>query len=341
MQDKLSIFYKKYFESKKIKFNYKEFIITINILYSIYDNGCEPPNFILKIPKNDLIKYMKTTIIYYNNSYDKILSFTREPVNIAMNRDYDLEKMSKYFGYKKSLYNDKSSNIAIFTKTPIKFISENYNLSRVEMDINILNVIGVALDCKMQYDYIRLYNLKNINNRILEYENMVRSYFIKIKKCFLDNKFELLFLPGVGLGNFSLLCKKLKIDHHNIFNKIFNETFEDIIKNNISNKKIILWNISYKLSIINYKKINKCDLYLEELLYKIYNNDNYYEFIENNINNRIHASNILFINAYDPYSIVGNGNNKDNSLDGYFGRISAMSVLCWPFTNPFIKYIKV
>ena len=26
-------------------------------------------------------------------------------------------------------------------------------------------------------------------------------------------------------------------------------------------------------------------------------------------------SKILFINAYDPYSIVGNGNNKDNSLD--------------------------
>jgi hypothetical protein len=210
------------------------------------------------------------------------------------------------------------------------------------MDINVLNVIGVALDCKTQYDYIRLYNLKNINNRILEYENMVRSYFIKIKKCFLDNKFELLFLSGIGLGNFSLLCESLKIDHYNIFNKIFNETFEDIIKNNISNKKIILWNISYKLSIINNKKINKCDLYLEELFYKIYNNDNYYEFIENKLNNsRVHLSKILFINAYNPYSIVGNGNNKNNSIDGYFGRISAMSVLCWPFTNPFIKYIKV
>jgi hypothetical protein len=49
---------------------------------------------------------------------------------------------------------------------------------------------------------------------------------------------------------------------------------------------------------------------------------------------------ILFVNAWDPYSLVGNGNNMDDSLDGYFGRISAMSILCWSITNPYIKYIE-
>ena len=48
--------------------------------------------------------------------------------------------------------------------------------------------------------------------------------------------------------------------------------------------------------------------------------------------------NVLFVNAWDPWSIVGNGNASDPSLDGYFGRSTAMSLLCWPLTNPYIQY---
>jgi hypothetical protein len=336
----LNNFYKNYFENSKI-FDYKKYIINLKKLFSVYERGYQPPNFILNLPKNKLIKYMKSTIIYYEKEKDKILSFTREPVNITMNRYYNLKKMYQYFGYEKSLYNEKSSNIAIFTKTPIQ-IKKN---EIIEMDINVLNVIGVALDSTKQYDYIRLYKIKNINKRIFEYENMVKSFLIKIKKCFLENNFELLFLSAIGLGNFSILCPLLKINQNEIFNKIFNEVFKDIIENNILNKKIILWCFSDNLlKIINNKNnMNICNLYLNNLLLDINKNNNYYNYIDINkkINIKVNKNKILFINAYDPYSIVGNGNNNDNSLDGYFGRISAMSILCWPFTNPFIKYIKI
>jgi hypothetical protein len=275
---------------------------------------------------------MKSTIIYYEKENDKILSFTREPVNIEMNRYYDLKKMYKYFGYNKSLYNEKSSNIAIFTKTPIK-------IKNIEMDINVLNVIGVALDSSKQYDYIRLYKIKNIDKRIFEYKNMVKLFFIKIKKCFLENNFELLFLSAIGLGNFSILCSSLRINQNKIFNDIFHEIFKDIIENNILNKRIILWCFPNNIikNINNKNNISICNLYLDNLLLDINKNDNNYI----NINKKIKVNKILFINAYDPYSIVGNGNNNDNSLDGYFGRISSMSILCWPFTNPFIKYVKI
>lgn len=49
----------------------------------------------------------------------------------------------------------------------------------------------------------------------------------------------------------------------------------------------------------------------------------------------------LFINAWDPFSIIGNGNANDNTLDGYFGRITAMSVLGWSMTNPHVKFESV
>jgi len=336
--------YKQYFDkNENKKLDYKKFIEVSRKLYSVYNKGYQPPIFIFKISKNDIIKYMNSTIIYYEKEKDKILSFTREPVNIEMNRYYDLEKMEKYFGYKISLYNEKSSNIAIFTKTPIQYKKEyefNGQIEQIEktklikLDINVLNVIGVALDSEKQYDYIKLSKIKN---RIHEYENMVRKYFIKIKKCFIDNNFEILFLSAIGLGNFSILCPLLDINSYKIFNKILNEVFDDIV-NKISNKKIILWCFPDNL-LKNIRIKNKyiCNLYLEDLLYEIYNNKK--EYI--NFSCKVNIDKILFTNAYDPYSIVGNGNNNDNSLDGYFGRISAMSVLCWPYTNPFIKYIKI
>lgn len=49
----------------------------------------------------------------------------------------------------------------------------------------------------------------------------------------------------------------------------------------------------------------------------------------------------LFINAWDPWSLVGNGNELDNSVDGMYGRQSALALLCWPVTNSNIQYKKV
>ena len=49
----------------------------------------------------------------------------------------------------------------------------------------------------------------------------------------------------------------------------------------------------------------------------------------------------LLVNAWDPWSMVGNGNEGDNSLDGFFGRSTAMALLCWPETNPYLSYEEV
>ena len=52
-------------------------------------------------------------------------------------------------------------------------------------------------------------------------------------------------------------------------------------------------------------------------------------------------SKTLFVNAWDMLSIVGNGNEGDASLDGCFGRSTAMGLLCWPVTNPHLTYMAV
>ena len=50
---------------------------------------------------------------------------------------------------------------------------------------------------------------------------------------------------------------------------------------------------------------------------------------------------ILFVNAWDPWSMVGNGNESDGSLDGYYGRSTNMAVLSWPLTNPNFQFCAV
>jgi hypothetical protein len=49
----------------------------------------------------------------------------------------------------------------------------------------------------------------------------------------------------------------------------------------------------------------------------------------------------LFINAWDPWSLVGNGNEMDHSVDGFYGRQSALALLCWPVTNPHLQYKRI
>ena len=46
----------------------------------------------------------------------------------------------------------------------------------------------------------------------------------------------------------------------------------------------------------------------------------------------------LYINAWDCWSLVGNGNERDNSLDGFWGRCSNLAVLAWPRTNPLMAW---
>lgn len=53
---------------------------------------------------------------------------------------------------------------------------------------------------------------------------------------------------------------------------------------------------------------------------------------------KFHLHEILWLNAWDPHSIVGNGNGMDNSLDGFYGRASSLGLMCFPSTNPWIQH---
>lgn len=56
------------------------------------------------------------------------------------------------------------------------------------------------------------------------------------------------------------------------------------------------------------------------------------------LHSNLHLHECLWLNAWDPHSVVGNGNMNDSSLDGYYGRSSSLGLMCFPLTNPWITH---
>lgn len=273
-------------------------------LWQVYSKGFAPPNWILDL---DLEDEMKETICYYdfkdNLEIVKSVEKFREPVNIGMSRMYSKSKLNALFGYETSVYNPTSPNIAVYCHTPCI-------VGNKSCKIHVLNVIGVALDSKNQPDYIRI-----VENGKDEYYRMVYLVFKKIKHCFLTKPFKYLVLHGFGLGAFSSLAKKLDIDPQKVFVSCLENLFNDLPQD----KKII---INY-LDIQTTLKVMKINVPIQKLVFSV---------------NPDKLNKTLFINAWDPFSVIGNGNNNDPTLDGYFGRMTAMSVLGWSLINPYVKF---
>ncbi|CAJ1409292.1 unnamed protein product [Effrenium voratum] len=79
------------------------------------------------------------------------LTKEREPVNIAMQRYYDKEKLQQFFGFTEGFYAKSSAekllpNIAIYCQTPMRSAGE-------QADVHVINVIGYAFDVPEQPDF--------------------------------------------------------------------------------------------------------------------------------------------------------------------------------------------
>jgi hypothetical protein len=204
----------------------------------------------------------------------------------------------------------KNGNIAVFCRTPVCFLPSAREFTW--KIANVLNVIGVALDKREQTDYLILKNSANPKEKYIE---MVEKVFNKIKYCFIKNKFTHLVLSGFGTNNFAYYANDFNIDARQVWKDCFYKCLDEL--NYCEDATIILNYIDFvpEYPIQSHSSI-------EKILYSTKQDV---------------LDKTLFINAWDPHSIIGNGNELDNSLDGYWGRISAMSVLGCGLTNPNIR----
>lgn len=275
------------------------------ILRSLYWGGCEFPEWVIQKDVWSL-HYFSDTIVFYHKDAAledvKRLMLEREPCNIGMRRLYDGDALEKSFGWKYGAY-------GLQTETPMPNIAVYCNATihteeKGFFQAHILNLIGCALDSPRQPDFIQY----NTQEKVLNFYRAMWRLALEAVKVLKKSKFQ---IYNVGGGAFSGTYYRTFIE------ELFEPSFLPLLPEfEVAGIQVIGYDIASKKFTGGF--IPEC---LNEKTQDL--------------------ENTIYVNAWDPWSIIGNGNECDNSLDGFWGRSSNMSVLGWLKTNPDMKFIGV
>jgi len=228
----------------------------------------------------------------------KTIALEREPVNIQMRRNYNESRLRESFGYQRGGYGKSTPtqlmpHIAAYCRTP-------FRLGPKQIDIHVINAIGIAFDSKLQPDC--QYFLPLTPEKWIELVARMVLTWRFIFTCARQSRLKRVFLARVGGGFFATLLNQWHPEKN--YDKLYNESLPPV---------------QSQFPEIEVRSLPNLDTLCSDEMSP-------------------YLADSLLVNAWDPWSMVGNGNAGDNSLDGKFGRASAMAVLCWPVTNPMIRY---
>ena len=315
-------------------------------LFKCYLTGFAPPKWSLNT--NELMKLCK---VFYNNgdNLDDILRLVkeREPVNISMDRMYDLNLLNTYFGYKTGYYGScKASENDI---TPPNFIV--YTPTKVKSPdgleypkIHILNAIGLAFDSEEQVDYktyiklstdrhTREHNRNDYSSGDIEF---IGDSPLHIKHCaiFYKRLFNLIFKAARKLNKHTIVMSLIGANNFAMFWKggpiHFTKT---------------LWIPVFNEVVAHYPDLNIMFMGAAGHRTLKYKNLGLFPTLLEHPDIKHKLDDTLLINAWDCWSVPGNGNERDNSLDGYMGRFTQIGINGTSITNKFLtledNYINV
>lgn len=269
---------------------------------------------------DDYQRHAKTARIYYNSNQlskeDALrIIFQREPTNIAMHADlYDKEKLNELFGYESSVYNDVNARKAdgsAFKDLPntASVYSETYLWDPPggdnKKEIACLSLPAPALDSRDQPHYE--YYMQSGELDAKKYEQEMQFLFKTIETVIRDNKdkafgdkgIKRVVLSRFGQGAF---LEALSPDDQEIAQKAYRTQLAFFLhKVKDTGIEIVMseYGIPYADNIWHDKMI------IGDIIETAEEGD-------------------LIINAWDPHSAPGNGNDIDNSFDGAMGKGSGI-----------------
>mmetsp|Transcript_20204 Transcript_20204/g.53348 ORF Transcript_20204/g.53348 Transcript_20204/m.53348 type:complete len:509 (-) Transcript_20204:33-1559(-) len=279
----------------------------------IYKQGYAFPEWCEQMLRSgELAPLLPEVVCYYREGDSleevKVLAEQREPCNIMMRRLYDKERLGNAFGYKVGAYAKSTKdallpNIAIFCRTPIRQGGAGPG-AKTEF-VNVINVIGYAFDSPDQPDYQYFLPMELGTPKWRELVSRFKVMWRFVFECARRKGLKRIYIADVGGGAFS--------DGLNFRGPGYAKLKE--------------------ASLAPVREEYKDEFEVEQL-------PRIPDFAFLPQNKGILGESLL-VNAWDPWSLVGNGNFGDNSLDGFFGRCTAMGLLCWPRTNPLMKWESV
>lgn len=294
----------------------------MHALRGVYHAGFEFPEWSIDAVLEDQGTLLKGVVCYYDACDDlaevKKLVHQREPVNIGMHRHYDTKALKDLFGWSRGYYEhayDKGlpPNIAVYTPT----IIDDDPGRRV---VHIIHLVGYAFDVAGQPDaeYFRgPQELQLLRERY-------REVFAKALRCARDHALHTIVFSLVGANNFAAKYRDAEgAGPAHFQRKVWVPAFEESLARDEDDH-------SGTLRVLF---MGTAGSTVAALLPDVEDIGFFPGCVE-----RVDRSRTLFVNAWDPWSLPGNGNGEDNSLDGYVGRCTAVAVAGSTMTNPYIKF---
>lgn len=264
----------------------------------------------------DYKRHAKTARIYYNSEQlageDALqIIYQREPTNVAMvPNQYKKEELKNLFGYDRGIYNDpkaKKVDGSSFKDLPntAAVYSETYLWDvpgkKDAKEIACLSLPSPALDTSFQPHFN--YYVKKGGLDVEKYEQEMKFLFKTIEKVLRDNKDTAFNHKGIRR---LVLCR------------FGQKSFLRALDNN---DKINALNIYKKQLIMFLDKIKDCGVkvVMSEFSHPTEKLCDTIDAIEGCILKRAEEHDLI-INAWDPHSAPGNGNDGDRSFDGAMGK---------------------
>lgn len=174
--------------------------------------------------------------------------------------------------------------------------------------IHVLSVYAPALDTEYRQDYQLVASLSTAQ-RIRWYRDRIRVCFAHIYECMEEYSLTILYLPMIGCNGSDFLwnptplgipVKKLFCEERELFRMRASHHHPE-------------W-VLYFMKSFHDHEYNTLD-----------------SIIHRTLGEHAHT---LFVNEWNPCSFLGNGHDCDESIDGHFGRHTAMAYLGCPWVNP-------
>ena len=288
-------------------------------VYDSYPYQFQPPTESLQlVSSSDWDSLSHGVKVFYtgdNIDVAKKLATERDLVNIANRQNFDVNNVEKNLGWSESGYTnyfkktgELPPQIGIYCRTPV---------IDSDLKIHVMNSIGLGFDAKSQPDFKHFSKLhfEGVDEHLANSFNM-------LFRCASELNLKNVVLCYLGGGCFA---SHYPFDFlNNAYLPALRLALTRFTNGNLPESISIMGNVGESISSGISNLLSEFDIRFGNLGF---------------VPEILSSEDTLYQNAWDPHSMVGNGNKGDNSLDGFFGRSVPMHFLCWPLTNENIQFI--
>ena len=309
-------------------------------LYDLYNPKYGPPRWALEPKYSDPSSpLMKNVQIYSTSKWGDALQqciTMREPANVTMSKKYRNPFDSGYTAwYKKN--GRLAPNLAVYADCFMSMDGRNLEESKEERQligpklVHVFNSVGFAFDHRSQPDY--QYYLPSVVTKEKR-EELVDDFtnvLLLFLRCAEMKGFRNLCFCYLGGSAFKKQYEKRGFVYIDLFVLALEKALWKLANNLMDFDNVYFMGNTSINPQEKDKILSKLKPYYDEGF--ITGEIGFVGYIPT-ILSELNTETTLFMNAWDPHSVVGNGNESDRSLDGWFGRLSNLALLCTPATNP-------